>query len=617
MMKKSLIATLVITLTISIVTPPALLFMPQRAEASWPTIPSDFLSNISNAITDALHLIEGTINAVANVASEIANYAQWINTYVLQPLAFIMSIKSLKSLTSGVISFVIGNSNGTGSAQFVQNLQGNLQKVGDTQMTAFLAQFRSQSNSPFASSIVSSLQSNYLKNTSLAGFWAASKCTLTSASPNINSFLAGNWSKGGASAWLSLTTQTQNNPFTLYQTAQSKLGSVVASAQDTRKQVLSFGQGFMSWCGTSDSATQTANASVTAAQNLAALAPSPVECTAATSANVDAMGNCYATAADASQADSTNNAAESVANVGAGRTMGGGIGVNPGDPCTNKDGTPGTIQTPGSTIKATLDKVLGSSQDKLTTIGNIGTQIGSIMQSVATIINTVNFAQQVLGGSGGGGLAAIGSSSGTNSQSALQQYNNSSFLGSGATVQGVYQNVSTSAVVQNAGIGTRVDKYESLWSTLSSAANATKGSLTDLANYCTTNGNTAIASQAQTVSSSVVDPILARYETAKTDIQKARDAAASVATAQAGGSPDYAAQLQALSSQSPTEADVIRLEAETKSGSLGESKASPEGSLNVSGGSTIDQLALIALNAAQLKAVCRPDTGGGNSGGGN
>lgn len=590
---------LVLLVAVMLVVPPSLYLMPQKAEAQWAVA-----EVAGNLFTNIITTIEQTLNTVTDILIEVESYANWINTYVLQPIAFIQSIKSMKSITSGVISFVTGQSNGNGSAQFVQNLQGNLQKVGDTQMLSFLAQFRRNSNSPFASSIASSLSANYLQNTSLAGFWAANKNTLPQFSANPNAFLAGNWSQGGVAAWFALTTQDQNNPYTLYANAQSKLGSVVAGAQSARSQVLAFGQGFMSWCGTSDSATQMANASDAAATNLAALAPKSVDCTPSTQNFVDAMGSCYASAAEATQADATNNAAEQAGNAAVGRTATGGIGVNPGDACTNKDGTPGTIQTPGSTIKATLDKVLGGSQDKLNTIGNIGTQAGNIVSLIGSIMNTVNFAQQVLGGGSNGGLASLGATTGSQ--------NTTGDTAITTATQQVIQTAITSPASGASTMTSRISEYKSLWATITSAANATKGSLNDLIAVCNANGNTAIAAQGQAAIASQVDPVLASANAANSDI-----AAAQALLDRSATGETTPADIQTLGAMHPTSQDVVRLQEEAKRYTTGKvPSASPDGSLNVSGGTTIDRLALLALNAAQLKASCVPDTGSGSTGNG-
>ena len=204
---------------------------------------ADIFTSIKQAISTALDYS----NTAANVAKEI-------KAYVLDPLAFIMSGNLLKSITSSILGFV-GGKNGTGKPLYVQNLQGYLQNVGDVQAYNFLAQFSKNSNSPFASSISSSLRNNYLQETSLAGFFAANKNTLGQASSNPTGFLAGNWSLGGVAAWFSLTTQCQNNPYCFYYTAQNQMARSVQGATSAKLAQLNWGQGFLSWCGSKGDST--------------------------------------------------------------------------------------------------------------------------------------------------------------------------------------------------------------------------------------------------------------------------------------------------------------------------------------------------------------------------
>lgn len=524
---KSLTAVLLI---LALVVPATLFAYPSVTHAQSVTgVPTnDFLDEIKNTITS------------------IATWAQRINTYVLQPLAFVMSVGLLKAMTAGVLAFVIGQSNGTGQPQFTQNLQVTLQKVGDIQANAFFLQFGRNSNSPFATSITNSLSTSYYQKTSLAGFLAANKCTLSLASPNINTFLKGNWAQGGgAKAWFALTTQPQNNPYALYQAAESQLGSIVADAQNTRSQIIAWGQGFMSWCGTTDDG--------------------------AAAAKGGSAGN----------------------------------GVNPGEPCTNSDGTPGTIQTPGTTIKSTLDKVLGSAQDKIVTMGQVANEVNQMMGQIATIFQTINLAQSILGGHGSGGLAGFGTNNGANSLSA---YDRSAFLG--ITTDTVFQN---SADIQRtvADAATkRVNDLESSWNTIKNAAQNASAALANLANSCP--GSAAAAQDAMT---NEVAPVLNNARNVAVTVASARAFIAQATDAQntktIEGKASYTNNLQALQDMAPTDQDVLDANQEaTAHNAL--AKAVPPGSLNVSGGSLVDRLELVTSNAASLQIACGQDNSGGN-----
>src|SRR3989344_524183 len=254
--KTRFLTGLAILLTITLVTPSAFLFVPQQTHAQIQAVievGQQLWNTYKTSLETTISAIKETLTEVHTYTSMLADQAQQFNTFVLQPLALVLSGNLMKFLTASVVAFVIGKANGTGVPQFVVDVQKSLQTVGDSQALAFFDQFGRNSNSPFAYSISSSLRNNYLSQTSLAGFWAANMNTLARSSPNVNAYLAGNWSQGGVAAWFALTTQTQNNPYTFYQTSQSQLsgliGPGVGGATGARLAELGWGQGFTSWCG--------------------------------------------------------------------------------------------------------------------------------------------------------------------------------------------------------------------------------------------------------------------------------------------------------------------------------------------------------------------------------
>jgi hypothetical protein len=558
----SIVALVLIAL---LIVPSAFLVAPQRANAQLATFDfANFLKNSVTAVESSITAIKSTLSAALDVTNTAANVATQINAYVLQPLAFVLSGNLLKMITAGVISFVIGKANGTGIPQFVTDVQKSLQTVGDARALSFFNQFGRNSNSPFAASISSSLRNNYLSKTSLAGFWAANMNTLARSTPSYRpGYLAGNWSQGGVAAWFALTTQTQNNPYTFYPIAQEQLATLVGpgggGATGARVAELNWGQGFTSWCGATEKG-----------------------------------GN-----------DGTEMESEA--------------GINPGDPCTDKEGNPGTIKTPGSVIVASLNKALGSQTDSILRMGNVGPEINGILKNIGTVMQTVNFATEILGGASSGGLFGVNSTSGTNSTSRLMQYQNTQgYLG--ATNSSILKNAAT-LPVSGPEMLNRVTQYESAWSTINTAANAASTTIASLADFCTAaavtasntasfvSESTAQATAARTALTDVIAPILAQAAAAAKINAAARAMVQRIQTAlnsslDSTGST-YAADLQTLQSMSPTAADVANIQQETQAFNM--AAASPEGSLNVSGGSIIDRMSLISTNAVELKtSVCTP-----------
>lgn len=561
-------------LIVSLIAPPVFLMAPQTAYAQG--VPTD----------DWLVRIKETLNLISTYTNTAANVAQQVNTYVLQPLAFVMSGNLMKLLTASVLNFVIGRINGTGAPQFVQDLNGNLQRVGDIQANAFFIQFGRNSNSPFAGAITSSLRTNYLWNTSSAGFFAANQSTLGRYSSNPNAFVAGNWSRGGIGAWFALTTQNQNNPYLLYQASQGQLASIVGSAISARLAELNWGQGFLSWCGANDTTTP-ADAQTQTFDDGSTL-------------TTDSTGNTTSTNA---------------------------VGINPGDPCLNADGTPGTIKTPGSTIKATLDKVLGGTQDKLAQIGSLAKEVNGILGNIGTVLSTAQFASELLGGPGSGGLFGVGQTSATNPTSRLLQYQAPGYLG--VTQSTVLHNAAT-IPASGSDMSGRLNQYESSWATIRGAANAASTTVASLATFCIAqqsvapsvleNGlgqslasfisaSNAQAAAARSAITTQIAPILAQADAAAVVIANARAMVARVqsdsnSTAPGAGST-YVTDLQTLQEMPPSDTDIANAMQDAQS--FGAVIAIPVGSLTISGGTVVSRMSLISTNAEALKtSVCTP-----------
>ena len=516
-------SVLAILLTVILIAPSTFFIAPQKAHA---------VLGLGNIVEDPLNLIQNTLSAIANPLTAAATTLSQVNSYVLQPLALTLSGNLLKSITSSVTAFVTGKSNGTGKPQFSTNLAGELQTTGDVQALAFFSQLKS-SNSPFAAAITSSLTNNYLQNTSLAGFFAANQCTLSKASPNINSFLAGNWSQGGIGAWFALTTQDQNNPYTLYQTSQTQLASVVSAAQSAQVTQLNWGQGIASWCGKTTTSSNPASASSAA-------------------------------------------------------------------PCTNKDGSPGKVQTPGSVISASLNKALGTDQDKLAGMGSAGSEINSILSSVGTVLKTMALVTSIVNGGSTGGLLGVSNTSATNRTSEFSQYQSSGFLGTtpASTIAAAASSLSvTPSVMQN-----NISAYQSAWNIISSAANNASATVTNLANTCS-----AQSGAAQNALTTEIAPVVAQAATASTNISNAN---ALVQQIQNDPTTDptgtaYANDLAALQTLSPTAVDVSSAKQNSQvTGNASTTDPTNLNSLIVSGGSIVDQMNLITTNATALKALC-------------
>jgi len=120
------------------------------------------------------------------------------------------------------------------------------------------------------------------------------------------------------------------------------------------------------------------------------------------------------------------------------------------------------------------------------------------------------------------------------------------------------------------------------------------------------NTSNAQASAAQTALTTKIAPVLAQADTASTTIAAARAMVQKVQTelnsGAAGAGGAYAADIQTLQAMPPTLQDVAN--AQQGAQAFGTSVANPAGSLNVSEGSSVDQMNLISTNATALRSVC-------------
>jgi len=483
---------------------------------------------VKTSFSSTLTAISNALIKVNTFTSAVADNAMWVNSYVLQPLAYALSGRLMKSITASTIKFVNGISNGTGRSQFVTDYQTSMQMVGDTQALSFFAQFMDNSTSPFASSVTNALRDNYLRNTSRAGFFSSNRNTLPK---DIGPFLDGNWSHGGAAAWFALTTQEPNNPYLLYQNSLNRMSSSVVDKQVTRMNELVSGQGFMSWCGGSD---PNAYVSLPASDN-AGNADYPctmgADCQSGVcmSGNVEIGKSCTNNNECSKGLTCSANSNKACSNTGSGKCTNkytSSVAASSGDPCTNADGTAGTIRTPGSVIGDSLKKALGGTQDKLAQMGQMGEEINGILEDVTTVADVANFAQFILGGGAGsaGGILGSGKPSSVNSVSRLAAFSNSNYLG---VSESDLSSGIAKTLISNVDMSTRVAQYETAWNAIRSAANTAKTSVMALSTYCDAQG--IIAQKPKTVESNgmtgifsggpVPIKLIAQSETASTTLK--------------------------------------------------------------------------------------------------
>lgn len=555
------IKTLALSIIFALAVPYGLLVpAPQPAHALTVTV----LTDITGIIQSILTVVEETLIDIGTYLQYALDYYYYIKTYVLDPLTFIESGKATQALTGGVLSFVAGGTNGTNQSQFITNYLRQQQQTGDSSAGAFFAQIVGQSNSPYAGAITASLSRNYLQDTSLDGYFAKNQDTLPRylKSGNSEAFLTGNWSEGGVGGWFALTTQSQNNPYTLHSRSQKQLGLLVAGAETVQTKQADWSGGFLSWCGSEVAAEEPA---------------------------------------DSDQGPE-----------------------DPGAPCTNEDGTQGSIATPGSTITGYLDKSLSLNADKINQMGDAATQISSIISSITQL---ASLGQEVIGGPGSTGLAGLTSDSG---RRLLDRYAaaTSTFLGAGQC--SLNKTALENTPTNGSELLARTDKYLSAQKIILKEAQTADTTLRNLINHCDANillapgafGDfdnrerfiaraTSIRSDAQFALVNFVEPVFAIARAASTTVDKARQDVAdlqALLAAPASGPEDpptckdYSLKIREVNGATPTNND-LRDAIYDSSGSGAATSTTPTSLMLLNGvgdvlGTSVDQMKLLTQHAA-------------------
>ena len=152
---------------------------------------------------------------------------------------------ALHSLTQSVVSWV--NSGFNGSPAFLTNPEAFFLDTADQMTGAFLAGTGPLQNlcSPFSLDIRLSLALNQSQKLDQRYTCTLSKIIKNASS--VSSFMSGSFSQGGWPAFLSVTTEPQNNAYGSYLSAHSNLLAAIGIKQGTIRTDLLQGHGFMSW----------------------------------------------------------------------------------------------------------------------------------------------------------------------------------------------------------------------------------------------------------------------------------------------------------------------------------------------------------------------------------
>jgi hypothetical protein len=197
-------------------------------------------------------LYQQIANTANSTATSFSTYSIQFKEFVLDGLAVALTKQIIRQLTSSIVNWI--NSGFEGSPSFISDPGSFFLDVADQVTGAFLSKYGGplvDLCSPFSIDIRLALAFKYRPynpkryTCTLNTIIKNSKNAVEGAS--INGFTAGDFRQGGWPAFVTMTTEPQNNQIGAYLEADNELSIKVANAQIEKKQEINQGRGFLSW----------------------------------------------------------------------------------------------------------------------------------------------------------------------------------------------------------------------------------------------------------------------------------------------------------------------------------------------------------------------------------
>lgn len=243
-MKKTFIRKIISGLLVTAMIVPSLAFVkPNKAEA---------IFGAGDIVFDPANTAQSVINVANTTATSLSTYSLQFKEFALDGIAGMFAKQIIRSLTQSVVNWI--NSGFEGSPSFVTNPSSFFLDLADQETGRFLDKYGgplANLCSPFSIDLRISLAFKYHPNVpkrytcTLGTIITNSKNAVKGAS--INGFTAGDFSQGGWPAFVSLTTEPQNNIYGAWLEADNELSLRVANVQIQRRDELNQGKGFLSW----------------------------------------------------------------------------------------------------------------------------------------------------------------------------------------------------------------------------------------------------------------------------------------------------------------------------------------------------------------------------------
>lgn len=219
---------------------------PKKVEAT-------VVTDIFNGVFNALSAIGDFASSAYEGIQSAIQYSLQLKEFSLDAIAYALAKQVLRQITTSVVNWI--NTGFEGSPSFITDPAGFFidlggEIIGDVISKNGDLRFLC---SPFSIDVRLSLALKYQP------FRKRVTCTLSDIIKNstnaingasINGFTAGDFKQGGWPAFVSMTTEPQNNVYGAYITAKSEIDARIGSHQLRKRDELTQGKGFLSleWC---------------------------------------------------------------------------------------------------------------------------------------------------------------------------------------------------------------------------------------------------------------------------------------------------------------------------------------------------------------------------------
>lgn len=206
----------------------------KNAEAAWPTW------NFANVIQSTVSAGANVTTAAGTTISASTNVSNFLKTYVLDTVATAFARAILRKLTAQTVNWI--NTGFQGNPAFVTDPEQFFLDVGDRTASQYFLGTNSPLNqlcTAFQPQVRLALVKNYLQEDQFQ-----SQCTFSKIGTNFENF-AKDFSQGGWEAWVTMTQESQNNPYGAYMDASRQLSARINIQNTKFDKQLNRGKGFL------------------------------------------------------------------------------------------------------------------------------------------------------------------------------------------------------------------------------------------------------------------------------------------------------------------------------------------------------------------------------------